>query len=249
MKGAGRAEIVVSVILLAIIGIFVTSTAVFILMNPPDDSNFTPFIPFGYISIITSMGYTFMVFEGYEIVAQTGEEAKDPQRTIPRAMFLCIAISCIMFVAVAIVAIGAVGYEALAAHPFDAISYVAGISMPRHRGIVDLFRGSYRFGRGCQFDHLFRLPCVVRDGAGWESTSEVGQAASKKTDPGHRPGRERRHHRFHDHLPTHQSGGRCGGHPHPAPLHPCQRFRHHLAQETTGRPNEISSCHGSRSYH
>ncbi len=130
VKGAGRAEIVVSVILLAIIGIFVTATAVFILMNPPDDSNFAPFIPFGYISIITSMGYTFMVFEGYEIVAQTGEEAKDPQRTIPRAMFLCIAISCIMFVAVATVAIGAVGYEALAGHPFDAISYVAGISMP-----------------------------------------------------------------------------------------------------------------------
>lgn len=130
VKGAGRSEIVVSIILLAIIGIFVTATAVYMITNPPEDSNFTPFIPFGYISIITSMGYTFMVFEGYEIVAQTGEEAKDPQRTIPRAMFLCIAISCIMFVAVATVAIGAVGYEALALHPFDAISYVAGISMP-----------------------------------------------------------------------------------------------------------------------
>jgi APA family basic amino acid/polyamine antiporter len=130
VKGAGRSEIVVSILLLLIIGIFVTATAVYMITNPPEDSNFAPFIPMGYLSIITSMGYTFMVFEGYEIVAQTGEEAKDPQRTIPRAMFLCIAISCIMFVAVATVAIGAVGYEALALHPFDAISYVAGVSMP-----------------------------------------------------------------------------------------------------------------------
>jgi hypothetical protein len=50
------------------------------------------FVPFGYLSIAISMGFTFMIFEGYEVVAQTGEEAKDPEKTVPRAMFLCIGV-------------------------------------------------------------------------------------------------------------------------------------------------------------
>jgi nucleotide-binding universal stress UspA family protein/uncharacterized membrane protein len=52
------------------------------------------------------MGFTFIVFEGYEIIAQTGEEVKNPERNIPRAHFIVIGLSTLIFVLVAFVAIG-----------------------------------------------------------------------------------------------------------------------------------------------
>ncbi|MFA5313525.1 MAG: amino acid permease [Methanomassiliicoccales archaeon] len=135
-KSAGRSEIFVSIILVVIIAIFIIFTAYHVLTSPSPSSNYKDFIPMGYVSIITSMGYTFMVFEGYEVVAQTGEEAKDPEKTVPKAMFLCIVISCILFVAVAVVAIGAIGWETLAEHPYDAIAFTAEKTLPFNGGLL-----------------------------------------------------------------------------------------------------------------
>jgi len=130
VKGAGRSEIFVSIILIGIIGVFVIFSTAYILTHDSFAANMSPFAPNGLLSIATSMGYTFMVFEGYEVVAQTGEEAKDPERTVPKAMFLCIAISCILFVAVAIVAIGSMGALAIGVHGTDAISFTANTTVP-----------------------------------------------------------------------------------------------------------------------
>lgn len=133
IKGAGRIEILVSFILMGVIMIFLVFSAYFMFTHPSTGSNFTPLIPKGTLSIFISMGFTFMVFEGYEVVAQTGEEAKNPEKTVPKAMFLCIAISAILFIATAIVAIGVSGWEPLAAAGGDgsqAISYTAAISVP-----------------------------------------------------------------------------------------------------------------------
>ncbi len=132
IKGAGRIEILVSFILITVIMIFLVASAYFMFTHP-SAANFTPFIPKGTLSIFISMGFTFMVFEGYEVVAQTGEEAKDPERTVPRAMFLCIAISAILFIATAVVAIGVSGWLPLSTAGGDgsqAISYTANISVP-----------------------------------------------------------------------------------------------------------------------
>jgi amino acid transporter/nucleotide-binding universal stress UspA family protein len=133
IKGAGRIEILVSFILITVIMIFLVCSAYFLFTHPENFSNYSPLIPKGTLSIFISMGFTFMVFEGYEVVAQTGEEAKDPERTVPRAMFLCIAISAILFIATAVVAIGVSGWQPLAAAGGDgsqAISYTANISVP-----------------------------------------------------------------------------------------------------------------------
>ena len=130
VKGTGRSSILVSFILMGVIMIFLVLSAYFIFNHPTSFTNFKDLIPADKLSIFISMGFTFMVFEGYEVVAQTGEEAKDPERTVPRAMFLCIAISAILFIATAIVAIGVSGSQALADQGAEAISYTASISVP-----------------------------------------------------------------------------------------------------------------------
>jgi len=110
VKGAGRSEIIVSVFLIGIIVVFILFAVAYVLGYGVAGDAFSPFLPMGLMSIATSMGFTFMIFEGYEVVAQTGEEAKDPERTVPRAMFLCIAISCILFVIIAVVTLAVLGW-------------------------------------------------------------------------------------------------------------------------------------------
>jgi len=67
----------------------------------------TDFLPNGGFAVFVAMGLTFIAFEGYEIIAQSGEEAINPKRNIPRAIFLAIGIAVIIYVLVATTAIGA----------------------------------------------------------------------------------------------------------------------------------------------
>ena len=65
------------------------------------------FMPNGFIGVFAAMGVTFIAFEGYEIIAQSGEEVINPKRNIPRAIFLSIAVAVTIYILVGIVAIGA----------------------------------------------------------------------------------------------------------------------------------------------
>lgn len=66
------------------------------------------FMPEGWIGIFQAMGLTFIAFEGYEIIAQSGEEIKNPMRNLPRATFISIGVVVIIYMLVAFVAIGAI---------------------------------------------------------------------------------------------------------------------------------------------
>lgn len=67
----------------------------------------TGFMPNGVLGVFVAMGFTFIAFEGYEIIAQSGEEVIDPLRNIPRAIFISIAVAVLIYILVGIVAIGA----------------------------------------------------------------------------------------------------------------------------------------------
>jgi amino acid transporter/nucleotide-binding universal stress UspA family protein len=69
---------------------------------------FDEFMPNGPISVVVAMGVTFIAFEGYEIIAQSGEEVKDPRRNIPRAIFLALGIAVSIYLLIGVTAIGAV---------------------------------------------------------------------------------------------------------------------------------------------
>jgi amino acid transporter/nucleotide-binding universal stress UspA family protein len=69
---------------------------------------FNAFMPNGPVSVVIAMGVTFIAFEGYEIIAQSGEEVKDPRRNVPRAIFWAIGIAVMIYLLVGITAFGTV---------------------------------------------------------------------------------------------------------------------------------------------
>ncbi|MGN6822549.1 MAG: amino acid permease [Candidatus Nitrosocosmicus sp.] len=76
--------------------------------NPHWLSNFADFLPMGIGGLVSAMGLTFIAFEGYEIIVQSGEEVKNPKRNIPKAIFISLAFVVVMYCLVAFVSIGAI---------------------------------------------------------------------------------------------------------------------------------------------
>ncbi|MFW5868487.1 MAG: amino acid permease [Armatimonadota bacterium] len=110
-KGAsetGLAGNIVTMGKIIIIGIFVVSGVAAILGDPQRMQSFVPFAPEGLGGVFGAMGLTYIAYEGYEVIVQTGEEVKDPRRNIPRAVFLALLIVVPLYILVAFVCIGAV---------------------------------------------------------------------------------------------------------------------------------------------
>jgi amino acid transporter/nucleotide-binding universal stress UspA family protein len=99
---------VVTVTKIAILGLFVLFGLLAMARSEAWHARFTTgFLPNGMSGVLVAMGLTFIAFEGYEIIAQSGEEALNPRRNIPRAVFLAIGIAVTIYILVSITAIGA----------------------------------------------------------------------------------------------------------------------------------------------
>ncbi len=68
----------------------------------------------GVRGVLQAAGLIFFAFAGYARIATLGEEVKDPQRTIPRAIPLALGITVVVYVAVALAALAALGPTGLA---------------------------------------------------------------------------------------------------------------------------------------
>ena len=96
---------------IAILGVFIISGIYTIYYSPDWFSNFNPFLPNGFGGVFMAMGLTFIAFEGYEVIAQTAEEVKNPKKNIPRAIFLSLIIVIPIYLLVAFVSVGALNTD------------------------------------------------------------------------------------------------------------------------------------------
>lgn len=111
-RGASETGAVGNVVTIAkviILGIFVAFGVAALFQVDNWTGRFSDnFLPNGSGGVLVAMGLTFIAFEGYEIIAQSGEEVVDPKRNIPRAIFVAIIVVVIIYVAVAFVSLGAI---------------------------------------------------------------------------------------------------------------------------------------------
>ena len=121
IKGAsetGKTGTIVTIVQLGTILCLIVAGSWMMHNNPNSTANFADFMPTGIAGLVAAMGLTFIAFEGYEIIVQTGEEVKNPRRNIPRAIFISLAIVVTLYCLVAFVSIGAISPEGIAAWRF-----------------------------------------------------------------------------------------------------------------------------------
>jgi amino acid transporter len=111
-KGASETGTVGNIVTLTkiiILGLFVLFGILAMTRTEAWHTRFTTgFLPNGFLSVVVAMGLTFIAFEGYEIIAQSGEEVVDPKRNVPKAIFFAIGISVVIYILVGVAAIGAI---------------------------------------------------------------------------------------------------------------------------------------------
>jgi APA family basic amino acid/polyamine antiporter len=93
-------------------------------------SHFTPFSPHGTSGTVDAAALIFFAYIGFDAVSTSGEEAKNPQRDLPLGIIGSLAIVTVVYILVAVAAIGLVPSHTLAgsdAPLTDAIRQGAGL--------------------------------------------------------------------------------------------------------------------------
>jgi len=75
-----------------------------------DTSNWTPFAPNGLAAVITGTTVVFFAYVGFDAVANSAEESKNPQRDLPLGILVSLFVCAGMYVAVCLVVTGMVPY-------------------------------------------------------------------------------------------------------------------------------------------
>lgn len=113
IRRSNLANIIIVSITLAALGSFVLAGLP--LLMTKGTTNLTPFFGTdaaaggGIRGLLYATALMFVAYTGYGRLATLGEEVREPRRTIPRAIVLTLAVSASMYMAVGLVAIGAVG--------------------------------------------------------------------------------------------------------------------------------------------
>src|SRR5205814_71456 len=111
---------VIVVIKVGIVLVVIGAGALFI-----QTDNWHPFIPantgtfgeYGWSGILRGAGVIFFAYIGFDAVSTSAQEARDPQRDMPRGILGSLAICTVLFVLVSAVMVGVVPYKQMLNQP------------------------------------------------------------------------------------------------------------------------------------
>ncbi|HEY0031610.1 MAG TPA: amino acid permease [Bacteroidia bacterium] len=78
-----------------------------------DIDNWTPFMPNGFGGVMAGVSAVFFAYIGFDAVSTLAEEAKNPQRDLPKGMIYSLVICTIVYIILALVLTGMVSYTLL----------------------------------------------------------------------------------------------------------------------------------------
>lgn len=111
------------IVLVVIVGAFY--------VNP---ENWSPFAPNGMKGVLQGVASVFFAYIGFDALATTAEECKDPKRDLPKAMVASLTICTVLYILISLSLTGMVKYDQLAvgdplAHAFDLlhVNWMSGI--------------------------------------------------------------------------------------------------------------------------
>jgi APA family basic amino acid/polyamine antiporter len=110
--GIQKSALVTRVIVALVVVVLITVVALVFASETPNLGNLhAGGRPAG---VLQSAGILFFAFAGYARIATLGEEVRDPERTLPRAIPLALGITLVLYAAVSVAALSALGSEGLA---------------------------------------------------------------------------------------------------------------------------------------
>ncbi len=75
--------------------------------------NWTPFMPFGFSGVAEGAAVVFFAVFGYDTLTTAAEEARNPQRDLPRAVLISLAVALALYIAMSLVLTGIAPYRTL----------------------------------------------------------------------------------------------------------------------------------------
>lgn len=109
IKESARVNAILVVVKLILISLFI----IFGLPHFNPDVHWATFAPNGWGGIMTGAALVFFAYVGFDAVSTTAEEAKNPQRDLPRGMIYSLLICTILYIVVAAVLTGMVPLDVL----------------------------------------------------------------------------------------------------------------------------------------
>ncbi|MER5556446.1 amino acid permease [Streptomyces sp. NPDC002793] len=113
------------------------------------DGHLSPFAPHGVAGVTAGASVAFFSYIGFDAITTAGEEVRNPRRNIPIAIMICIGVVTLLYCAVALGAIGALGADAVSDKP-------AALSL-----VVDEVTGSSVGGGVIAFGAVVAIASVV----------------------------------------------------------------------------------------
>ncbi|MEU7113387.1 amino acid permease [Streptomyces sp. NPDC046182] len=113
------------------------------------DGNLSPFAGHGAAGITAGASLAFFSYIGFDAITTAGEEVKNPRRNIPIAILICLGVVTLLYGAVALSAVGALGADDVAGRP-------AALSL-----VVDQVTGSTIGGGIIAFGAVVAIASVV----------------------------------------------------------------------------------------
>jgi APA family basic amino acid/polyamine antiporter len=108
VRESARANSVMVVIKLLVLALFLALG-----VTAFNSDNFTPFMPEGTDGVVTAASVIFFAYIGFDAVSTSGEETRNPGRDLPIAIVGSLVIATTLYIAVAVVAVGALPFDKL----------------------------------------------------------------------------------------------------------------------------------------
>jgi APA family basic amino acid/polyamine antiporter len=180
---------VIGVLLVVGVGVFYVHAA-----------NWHPFIParvvdaqgvghFGWAGVLTGASVVFFAVFGYDTLTTAAEEAKHPQRDLPRAVLLSLAVAMVLYIAVSLVLTGITHYsnlggDASVSQAFEsiglhwlsvtiAVAAVIGVTVGR-AGVVRAYPSAFRHA-GAAYGDSWRVHCAGGGPAADRRSGGIGE--------------------------------------------------------------------------
>ena len=122
---------------MTVLKIAIILLVIFLGLNYVNPANWSPFAPNGVEGVLKGVSAVFFAYIGFDALATTAEEAKNPSRDLPLAMILSLVICTILYIALTLVITGMVSYKLL--NVGDPLAFVfsdQGADIPWIAGII-----------------------------------------------------------------------------------------------------------------